>query len=94
MQRDDFFFVFEYEVEAVEFDFEGGNFVLESDVFVCEVVDGVLERFSKELGMDFASIVSTGNAGKQILDFCRHEILHDENLLLKGLGIIYKKNSK
>lgn len=61
---------------------------------IAGAVDGVLERFSKELETDFVSVVSTGNAGKQILDFCRHPISHDENLLLKGLGIIYKKNSK
>ena len=56
-------------------------------------IDGILDQFEKEIGTP-ASIVSTGGLGRVVGPYCRHEIIFDSKLLLKGLGIIWKKNSK
>lgn len=55
------------------------------------LLDGMIERFEQELGCR-ASTVATGGIAAKIVPHCRHEIVYDENLLLKGLGIIYRKN--
>ena len=36
--------------------------------------------------------VATGGLAGIIIPFCRKNIILDENLLMKGLWIIYKKN--
>lgn len=55
-------------------------------------IDGVLDRFSEELGKEPASIVSTGGIATVLLPFCRHNWTVDEKLLLRGLGVIYRRN--
>lgn len=55
-------------------------------------IDGVLDRFAEELGKEPASIVSTGGFSDVLAPFCRHRWIKDEELLLKGLAIIYYKN--
>lgn len=57
------------------------------------LVDGMIDRFEKELGCK-ASVVATGGIAAKIVPHCRHEIVYDENLLLRGLGMIYRKNRK
>uniref|UniRef100_I5AU30 Type III pantothenate kinase n=1 Tax=Eubacterium cellulosolvens (strain ATCC 43171 / JCM 9499 / 6) TaxID=633697 RepID=I5AU30_EUBC6 len=60
-------------------------------------VDGILERYEEELTASGETkrpvIVATGGMGRIIAPFCRHEILVDDQLLLKGLSIIWKKNN-
>ncbi len=57
------------------------------------MIDGMIDRFEAELGCK-ASLVATGGIAAKIVPHCRHEIVYDENLLLKGLAILYKKNKK
>lgn len=57
------------------------------------MLDGVIERFEQELGCK-ASKVATGGIAAKIVPHCKHDIVYDENLLLRGLGIIYKKNKR
>lgn len=57
------------------------------------LIDGMIDRFEQELGCR-ASLVATGGIAPKIIPYCKHEIAYDENLLLKGLGIIYKKNRR
>ena len=57
------------------------------------LMDGMIDRFEAELGCK-ASLVATGGMAARIVPHCRHEIVYDENLLLRGLGIIYKKNKR
>ena len=57
------------------------------------LLDGMISRFEKELGKP-ASLVATGGIAPKIIPHCSHEIIYDEDLLLKGLGIIYRKNTK
>jgi type III pantothenate kinase len=57
------------------------------------MMDGMIDRFEQELGCK-ASLVATGGIAAKIVPYCQHEIVYDENLLLRGLGIIYKKNKR
>ncbi|MEG2770663.1 MAG: type III pantothenate kinase, partial [Oscillospiraceae bacterium] len=56
------------------------------------LLDGMLERIETEIGQK-ATVVATGGLGKFIVPYCKHEIIYDDALLLKGLWLIYKKNS-
>ena len=55
-------------------------------------LDGILDHYIEELGGSAGSIVATGGLASTICPMCRHEITLDDNLLLKGLYVIYKKN--
>ena len=57
------------------------------------MLDGMIDRFEQELGCE-CSLVATGGIAAKIVPHCKHEITYDENLLLRGLGIIYKKNKR
>ena len=57
------------------------------------MMDGMIDRFEEELG-EKASLVATGGIAPKIVPHCRHDVIYDENLLLRGLGMIYRKNRK
>ena len=57
------------------------------------MLDGMIDRFEEQLGRK-ASLVATGGIAAKIVPHCRHEIVYDENLLLRGLGILYQKNKR
>ena len=57
------------------------------------LLDGLIDRFEQELGCR-ASVVATGGIAAKIVPHCRHDIVYDEDLLLKGLSIIYNKNKR
>ena len=55
-------------------------------------VDGIIDRIEEELGQKVTAI-ATGGMSKKIIPHCRREIIQDEDLLLKGLLVIYEKNN-
>lgn len=55
------------------------------------MIDGMIDRFEEELGK-VETIVATGGLSSSIIPFCKHKIIYDDYLLLKGLKIIYDKN--
>ena len=55
------------------------------------MLDGVIDRMEQELGMP-ASLVATGGLARFFTPLCRHEITYVDDLLLKGLLILYRKN--
>lgn len=55
-------------------------------------IDGILEHFIDEMKVKPGSIVATGGLGRLVGKYCKHEILFDDDMLLKGLYIIYKKS--
>lgn len=55
------------------------------------MIDGMLERIETELGSDVTA-VATGGLSKFIAAHCKHKIIYEENLLLKGLWLIYEKH--
>ena len=56
------------------------------------MLDGILTRMEKELGSK-ATIVATGGLARFVTPLCQHPIEIDDLLLLKGLLILYRKNS-
>ena len=55
------------------------------------MIDGIVDRITEELGHS-STIIATGGMAQFITPLCKHEILLERDLLLKGLNIIYKKN--
>ena len=63
-------------------------------------IDGMIDRMADEIGIPLASkenphgikVVATGGLSRVIVPECRHDIIVDHALLLKGLKIIYDKN--
>lgn len=54
-------------------------------------IDGLVNRIEKELGQK-ATVIATGGMSKKIIPYCDRKIIMDDELLLKGLRLIYKKN--
>lgn len=55
------------------------------------LIDGMIDRFIEETGENL-KVIATGGLAKTITAFCKHETVLDDNLVLKGLNIIYSKN--
>ncbi len=55
------------------------------------MIDGMIDRFNEEMGKDL-SVYATGGLASTIIPHCKHKITMNENLVLEGLNIIYKKN--
>lgn len=55
------------------------------------MIDGMIDRMEKELGYP-AKIIATGGLARTVIPMCTHRIKVDDELLLKGLNIIYLKN--
>ena len=56
-------------------------------------VDGMIERIEAQLGKK-CTVVMTGGLSAVIGPHCKHEMIIDPELLLKGLMILYRKNAK
>ena len=56
-------------------------------------LDGIIERIEEELGYK-CTAVATGGLSELVVPLCRKMIIHDSNLLIKGLAVIYRKNKK
>lgn len=54
-------------------------------------IDGIVSRIENELGKK-ATVVVTGGLAGSIIPFCESSIILDDELLLRGLMIIYNKN--
>lgn len=54
-------------------------------------IDGLIERMENELG-EKCTVIATGGLAGVIVPLCKQDIILDDDLLLKGLNIIYKKN--
>lgn len=56
------------------------------------LIDGMIDRFNEEMG-EVLPVYGTGGLAPTILCHCKHEITFDSDMVLKGLNILYKKNS-
>jgi len=54
-------------------------------------LDGMVLRIREELGSS-PTVVATGGLAASIVPYCKEEIVIDDELLLKGLRLIYEKN--
>ncbi len=55
------------------------------------MLDGLIDRMQEELGGP-ATIVACGGLAPKITPHCRHDIHLETDLLMLGLGLIYRKN--
>jgi len=56
------------------------------------MLDGLADRVENELGEPL-TIVVTGGLAPCIAPCCRRSVIHDSDLLLKGLAILYERNT-
>lgn len=56
------------------------------------MLDGMIDRFCDEFGAPL-SVIATGGFAPAIVSHCKHEMMLDEELILKGLNILYQKNN-
>lgn len=57
------------------------------------MIDGLLLRIEAELG-GTATAVATGSLAGLVTPYCRHPVTADEHLALKGLALLYEKNTR
>lgn len=57
------------------------------------MIDGLVDRMEAELGHS-STLIATGGLAQFITPLCKHSIILEKDLLLKGLNIIYKKNKR
>ena len=57
------------------------------------MIDGMIDRMEEELGYK-TTVIATGGIAKFVLPMCRHEIVYDKDLLVKGLAALYRENSR
>ncbi len=55
------------------------------------MIDGMVQRIQAELGQP-CTVVATGGLAASVAPLCKEKIILDEDLLLKGLMEIYRKN--
>ncbi|NBK92963.1 type III pantothenate kinase [bacterium 1XD21-13] len=55
-------------------------------------LDGLIDRIQEQLG-EPCTLIATGGLSRVIAPLCRNQILLDEDLLLRGLFLLYEKNS-
>ena len=57
------------------------------------MIDGMLDRVEEELSYS-TTVVATGGMSQFVVPLCRRKITLDKDLLLKGLNILWKKNTR
>lgn len=55
------------------------------------MIDGMIDRIEDELGYK-TTILATGGLAGCLIEHCRHDIIYDDSILLKGLWILYQMN--
>ena len=53
-------------------------------------MDGMIDRIRDEMGD--MTVIATGGLAGTIVPLCKNKIIHDDELLIKGLMLIYNKN--
>ncbi len=56
------------------------------------LIDGMIDRITEEFGEELR-VYATGELASAIIPLCKHDIAIDEHLVLKGLNLLYKKNT-
>ena len=56
------------------------------------MLDGLLDRMEAELGTP-VKVVATGGISRFVIPLCKRELIYDRSLMLKGLGLLYRRNA-
>jgi type III pantothenate kinase len=57
------------------------------------MIDSMIERL-EEATKPAAAVIATGGNAWKILPYCKRKIIHDPDLLLNGLYLLYQKNAE
>ncbi|MCQ2558774.1 MAG: type III pantothenate kinase, partial [Oscillospiraceae bacterium] len=57
------------------------------------MIDGMIDRMEAEIGYP-CKVIATGGLAATVTQYCRRSIICDDDLLLKGLWYLYKRNTK
>ncbi len=57
------------------------------------MLDGIIDRMKEELGSE-PTVVACGGLAPVIIPHCHHDIIMENDLLMLGLGLIFKKNCR
>ncbi len=57
------------------------------------MLDGMIERIEEELG-EKTTVIATGGLAEEIVKHCKREIIYKDDLLIRGLWVLYQKNKK
>ena len=57
------------------------------------MLDGMVDRMEAELGYP-TRVIATGGLARFIVPLCKREMTVDENLLLTGLDLLYRRNTR
>ena len=57
------------------------------------MIDGMIDRMEEELD-EQCTLVATGGLASSVIPCCNHDIVCDDDLLLKGLWVLWQKNKK
>ncbi|MBE6979586.1 MAG: type III pantothenate kinase [Ruminococcaceae bacterium] len=57
------------------------------------MIDGMIDRMEEELGYE-TTVIATGGIAKFVMPMCRHNIIYDKDLLVKGLAALYRDNKR
>ena len=55
------------------------------------MMDGMIERIEEEIG-EKATVVATGGLAESVAKFCKHDIILDDSIMLRGLRLLYYMN--
>ncbi|MBQ6789818.1 MAG: type III pantothenate kinase [Clostridia bacterium] len=55
------------------------------------MIDGMIDRICGEYD-SLLPVYATGSVAASVVEHCRHDIVSDEHLVLRGLNMIYRKN--
>ena len=58
---------------------------------IVAMIDGMVERMEQELGSS-TTVVATGGIARFVLPLCRTAIHYERDLILQGLGMLYRDN--
>ncbi|MBO4289314.1 MAG: type III pantothenate kinase [Lachnospiraceae bacterium] len=56
-------------------------------------IDGMIDRMEEEIGYP-CTVVATGGIARAVTPYCRRKVICDDDLLLKGLWVLWQKNRK
>lgn len=57
------------------------------------MLDGMIDRIEEEMGYK-CTIIATGGIARFIVPLCRHEMICDRDLIIKGLAVLYRENCR
>ena len=55
------------------------------------MLEGLLDRMEAELGVP-VKVIATGGIARFVIPLCRRKMIYDRSLMLKGLGLLWRRN--